>query len=255
MNAQPPRHLDWQACLNVRELGGYPTRAGGETRWQAFLRADSLHNLTAAGQEALLTYGVAHVIDLRTPGEVVRHPNPFAGAHTDGRPRYHHLSLVDEAVAAGVAAIDAAPSPAQIYWALLDHFGHNIAAVFRALDAAGPGAILFHCHAGKDRTGVIAALLLALAGVPAEVIAADYALSDRYIQPLYDRERAKAPAGAQERERMERMLVSAPEYMADTLAYLEREYGGAAAYLEMQGFGRAGQVRLRARLTGAAEEG
>jgi len=71
---------------------------------------------------------------------------------------------------------------------MLDHYADLFAAVFRAMIAAKPGAVLFHCQAGKDRTGIVTALLLSLVGVPDSIIAADYAESQVCLRSVYLKE-------------------------------------------------------------------
>src|SRR5215213_8706915 len=90
------RRLDWDACFNVRDLGGYPLPDGRETRWGAVVRADTLARLTPTGCAALVDYGVQTIIDLRRPRELETSPNRFAqpGPHNI---TYQNFSLYDPA--------------------------------------------------------------------------------------------------------------------------------------------------------------
>ena len=186
------RLLAWEACYNARDLGGYATVGGGRTRWGAFVRADNLRRLRSSGRAALLDYGVRTVIDLRRADELEIDPNPFAEQSGDARwPRYLNLPFglgADRAAVAAVVAAGAGPDASMdaLFRLVLDQYWRGIAGVMTAIAAAPDGAVLFHCHAGKDRTGLIAALLLALAGVPAPTIAEDYALSQEYLRPMFD---------------------------------------------------------------------
>ncbi|HEY4790569.1 MAG TPA: tyrosine-protein phosphatase, partial [Actinomycetes bacterium] len=90
------RRLAWEGVLNARDLGGYPAAGGGETRWGAVVRSDSLADLTAAGQAALAGYGVRTIIDLRLADEIARHPNPFATPGDHGV-AYTNVSVIDPA--------------------------------------------------------------------------------------------------------------------------------------------------------------
>ena len=96
--AAPVRRLTWEGCLNARDLGGYPTSDGRETRWRAIVRSDDPSPLTEAGRTDLLEYGVRSIVDLRMPEEVSAYPNPFAQPGDHGV-AYTNLSLIDPAVA------------------------------------------------------------------------------------------------------------------------------------------------------------
>ena len=178
------RDLTWDACYNARDLGGYPTTDGRATRRQALIRADNLVRLTPAGQAALRAYGVRTILDLRLAYELASDPSPFAATSGQpGEPRYVHLPLHD---AATDAAIDAADSTAAGYLVLLEQNHAHVAAVIGAVAAGlAAGGVVVHCHGGKDRTGLVAALLLALVGVPPALIAADYAHSAVQLEGPY----------------------------------------------------------------------
>jgi protein tyrosine/serine phosphatase len=173
------RSLAWDGCLNVRDLGGHRTAGGGETRFGAVVRADAVAGLSDAGWEALVAHGIRTVVDLRLHDERAADPPrqiPVDVVHVPlidgGLPEY------DPVIA---AAIDAAADPRAavraFYLELLEHFHANFARVVRAVATAPPGGVVVHCKAGKDRTGLVVALLLRLAGVGLEEIGADYAVS------------------------------------------------------------------------------
>ena len=171
----PERHLQWDGCANVRDLGGLRTRDGGEIRPGAIVRADALDRLSADGWAAVEAHGVRTVIDLRNDDELATDLAPRPSAITT-----LHLPLD------GVEDTDfwqqwheRPEFGTPIYYRpFLDHFPERTAAVFTAIARAGPGGVAIHCGIGRDRTGLIAIMLLALAGVGAEAIAADYALSE-----------------------------------------------------------------------------
>lgn len=239
------RHLALAGSYNIRDLGGYPTAGGGRTRWRALLRADSLHGLDADGQAALLAYGVGSIIDLRRPDERARQPNVFAAS---AALRYTGIPLLP---ASAAAAPEPIPDLAALYRMLLDRAQGQLRAVLAAV-AEAEGGVLVHCTAGKDRTGVVAALLLALAGVPDAVIVEDYTLTGGYIAPLLARLRAEAAHAGYDAAQFERMLEARPEAMAAMLAYLAERYGGAEAYATAIGLSPREIEALRARLGGAA---
>jgi len=247
------RRLHWDACYNVRDLGGYATADGGRTRWSAFVRADNLSRLTPAGHSALIAYGVRTVIDLRRADELTIDRNPFAAPSQHTRAvTYLNLPLGLGADRDGILAVQAAGagddlSLVELYRQVLDHYWRGIAGVMNAIATAPAGALLLHCHAGKDRTGLVAALLLALAGVPNATIAEDYALSQLCLQPIFDRRLGQEPDPAK-RERMARMMSAAPETMLGIIAYLDERHGGAARYLRAAGVASADLERLRQRI-------
>jgi protein-tyrosine phosphatase len=250
---QPGRQLSWEACYNVRDLGGYATVDGGVTRWRAFVRAGSLYQLTAAGRAALLGYGVRTIVDLRRAGEVEGYPNPFARPSEDASlPKYLNLPLGAGADRDGILAVMAAgdgedASMLELFRPVLDHYWRGIARVMTAVAAAPDGAVLFHCYAGKDRTGMIAALLLALAGVPAQTIAEDYALSQVYLRSLAE-ERLSLEPDPHKRQILARMWGAEPDTMLGILSHLETRHGGAERYLLAAGVTPDEVERVRRRM-------
>ncbi len=242
------RHLEWEACYNVRDLGGYPTRDGAETRWRAAVRADNLCRLTEAGRAALIDYGVRTIVDLRFPDEVERSPNPFS----DPAVRNHTLTLFNIPLRGkrskeAEEAFKAARTNADTYRLALDYSAPAFQRVMAVIADAPEGAVLFHCHAGKDRTGLVAALLLALAGVPDEIIAADYAESHTHLKPMYD-EILNQITDPAERERFLADIAAGPQHMLSTLSYLNSRYGGAKAYLLHAGVARKQLEKLERRM-------
>ena len=163
------RRLPLVGAHNVRDLGGYRTRSGDITRWGRFLRASSMHLLTDDDQEALVQYGLRTVVDLRRTDETASEPNVFCRS---AQVAYHHLNMIgDEGLEtelsqryaqelrAGARMEGDADRIAYTYCGWLDQRQSMLRDILQTL-AAGPPAALFHCAAGKDRTGVTAALLL-----------------------------------------------------------------------------------------------
>ncbi len=190
---QSSRRLLWSGCSNVRDLGGYATTDGGVSRTGSLIRSDNLARLTAEGQDAVRQGGVSTVIDVRSPYELDLEANPFARSSANGGPIYRNLPLMDEADTEGVALVNAAPTVAEAYRHMLDRFQHNIGLITSGIADAPSGAVVIHCHAGKDRTGLVVALALRLAGVSEGMIAEDYALSDTYLDALYKEMLSKKP--------------------------------------------------------------
>jgi protein-tyrosine phosphatase len=236
------RRLLWEGCLNVRDLGGYPTVDGCETRWGAVIRADNLAQLSEAGQAALIDYGVRTIVDLRTAEEIAQHPTPFANTNSHGI-TYINISLVDPAVAKPEFT-----TLADDYTYMLDRFKPAVAATMTAIARAPAGGVLIHCVGGKDRTGIISALLLALAGVPWDVIGADYALSAEYLRPLDEEYLANGPGERVDRQTHIEKYRPRPGVMIEVLRRLDERYGGVEAYLQVAGVMPENIARLRERL-------
>ncbi|MGH8239861.1 MAG: tyrosine-protein phosphatase [Steroidobacteraceae bacterium] len=231
--------LNFPGLLNVRELGGQPTRDGATTRTHSLLRSDDLVQLTEEGMQALADYGVRTVIDLRWPGEVAAKPHPLArSAHAA---RYHQISLLadDEMQWASLSG-----ECTKETWkcAVLEHTRPQLKEVLEVIADAATEPLLFHCVAGKDRTGLIAALLLALADVEPDAIAADYAASTTQLTEAYLVRYARLV-----RAEIFEALRCPEEGVHNMLAYLE-QYGGASGYLGAIGLDDARIARLRSRL-------
>lgn len=250
-SSQPTRFLAWEACHNARDIGGYPTHSGRQTRWRTLVRADNLHKLTLAGQAALRDYGVRTVIDLRLAHEVEKQPNPFAAQQNRPEtPVYLNLPLHDPAAN---AAMDVAPSMMDEYIIILEQSKPHISGVIQATATGmAEGAVVVHCHGGKDRTGIVVALLLSIAGVPRETIIEDYSLSEVQLEPLHAawlEEQRIAQGHPIERPRW---MHSRPETMHGVLDFLDREYGGPEGYLEAAGVPGSCITQIRKHLVATA---
>ena len=236
------RALAWGACLNVRDLGGLTTADGRRVRRGALVRSDQLCRLNDDGRGALVAHGVRTVIDLRNAAEAQRDPDPtFHERGVDYRlipQQDDKLWQQPEWVARTRAERDAL---------VIDQRAEHIAAMARAVANAAPGGVLIQCLAGKDRTGIAVALLLAVVGVPDADIAADYALSELSLAAELEAALAAA-ADDVARARLVRSYDARPETMLATLAHVRTRHGGAKAYLTRAGLSDADIDRIRARL-------
>lgn len=210
------RVLEWEGCVNVRDLGGLPTEDGGVTRPGAVVRGDKPQRLTDAGRQALAAHGIRTVVDLRAAWELDDDPPPRAGVEVVRVPL---MSEQDREYLVELA--DRGADFAAWYADTLERHGALVAEALAAVAEAAPGGVLVHCHGGRDRTGIVCALLLRLAGVPDDAIADDYA----------------ATAGEAPREAM-----------LGLLAALDERWGGVESYLRSIGLDEERIERLRRRL-------
>lgn len=239
---QLKRALDFPDLLNVRDLGGYPTTDGATTRWRSLLRADDLAQLTADGMLALGAYGVRTVLDLRWPEEATQHPSPLPQQLP--QVQYQRISLLTHTEDEWrLRSRDVSKE----LWkcAVLEHVRFELHRALSFIAAAPPEPLLFHCVAGKDRTGLIAALLLALADATPAAIAADYAASSENLRAGY----LKRYPDIQP-QRIVEALRCPEEGAYNMLSFLERA-GGVRAYLAQIGLRREEIARLRERLRDA----
>lgn len=223
--------LEWDGCVNVRDLGGLPTEDGGSLREGVLIRADSLVELSPRGWEAVGAAGVANVVDLRDHDAIPSAPPEELGIEITRVELYPDNALPTGQLAGEdfVAAEDLAAFFGQRYVNTLERRAPQVAAAVHAA-AAAEGSLVVHCQAGKDRTGVVVALVLRLAGVPIETIVADYVLSETEGRVALERWVDAAPDEEQRAHRDRR--VGAPAgAMRRMLEELEDRYGGARAYL------------------------
>jgi hypothetical protein len=247
------RALAWDGCFNVRDLGGLETAAGGRTRRGAVVRADNVRGLTAAGWEAALAHGVRRVVDLRFENEVPGEPAPHEEVEVVAVSLFGRY---DPATAKAAESFfrgdgDLGEVIAGRYVHTLEHRAGRVGAAVAAVADADPAAgVVVHCFAGKDRTGIVSALLLSLAGVPDEVVAADYAASDPGVEALSEKWFAEAPDEAELAFRR-RISRSPHEAMGRVLAWLHESAGGPERYLRHAGLSAPQLGRLRVRLVEA----
>ncbi|MBA3788425.1 MAG: tyrosine-protein phosphatase [Actinobacteria bacterium] len=244
------RTLAWDGCANVRDLGGHSIDGGGTTAYGAVVRADSVRRLSAAGWRQLVGYGIETIVDLRMHEELAADPPdavPVNVVHVPvlPEPEWPHWPEIN---AISAAAADGVTSTRDVYLAFLDRFAPRFATAISAVATAPPHGILVHCMVGKDRTGLVVALLLRLAGVPAEEVAADYAESEANLRELTQPWIEEAHDEG-ERARRRRLAATPAESMKGVLRELERR-GGVAAYLSAAGVRDDELAAIRARLRG-----
>jgi protein-tyrosine phosphatase len=233
--------LPVKSLHNIRDLGGYPTQNGAHIVPGRFIRSDAPVRLDAQGIDVLLSYSIRHVIDLRSHSEIHENPNLL-----QDHPLIHYVNipLLGPDLQRDLANLQhhyngsGQAGLVELYRRILDCSGPAIASVMQTLADARDGARLFHCSHGKDRTGLIAALLLLLADVPPQCIIQDYQLSASFLKPWFKTFMHKIPP--EDRH----FFKTLPEYMKQTLLYLQTHYGSAKAYLGQCGVSHASITRL-----------
>lgn len=231
------RDLDWDGCVAVRDLGGLAT-PGGVTASGLFVRSDNARKLTSLGWEQAWGYGIRTVLDLRSEAECAGDP-PAPGrfelrrislfTHFDGDATYREDFL------ARLSGRDEATAYRVLYSEALDLDCSRFAEAFVVL-ASCPRAVLFHCVGGKDRTGVLAALLLRLVGVSIDDVEADYIHTEARAQggvesPRIDR---STPAGV----------------ITEVVQELEARHGSIRGYLLRAGVSEADLALITGELAG-----
>lgn len=228
------RRLLAGTMANMRDLGGYPSTNGDTTKYMRFIRTDMFGVPSPEEMTGLVRAGLRLAIDLRQPEEIAHTASIFEGV--DGV-EYRHICFADNPM----DAIDTQGDPPIRYVDMAS--GENrIGQVFKVMADFPDGAIAFHCSAGKDRTGIVAALLLGIAGVAREDIVADYQVTYTYIKRVVMKKYDTPGFDS-------RLVMSEPGWMEIFLDFIE-ESGGAVAFLESKGVSRGQIASLRSKLLG-----
>ncbi|TDD62217.1 HAD family hydrolase [Kribbella antibiotica] len=216
----------WSRCLNARDVGGFPTRYGVPTATGRLFRTDTPELLDADGQAEFVAVDPGLILDLRSDWEL-KQPHPFAD-----HPSYQRIPWIDPAAEA-LRDAAAEPNLVDVYRNSLSRNAANISRIFQAIADTPPDRpVIVHCRAGKDRTGLTIALLLELVGVPRDVIAADYAISEVNL-------------GLQDGPEISR---TRPETILGSLEHVESQLGGVRTYLAGLGLTDEQVHRLASRL-------
>ncbi|WP_219471682.1 tyrosine-protein phosphatase [Nonomuraea rhizosphaerae] len=261
MNAMT-RWIDLEGAVNVRDLGGLPTRDGGVTRYGRIFRSDNLQGLTDRDVTRLVTeLKLRHVVDLRSNAEVaLEGPGPLTRVP---EVTHHHLTLFPEGGVHTDVEADTIDAERVLPWQerQLDedlrvtgfYYGYlrdrpdAVVAALRTM-ALDDGAVVVHCAAGKDRTGVLSALALELAGVTREAVVADYVATGERLEGVLRRLRGSATYRDDLDSRPADDHMPRPRYIEQFFQVLEERFGGSAAWLESHGWTAADTEAMRARL-------
>jgi protein-tyrosine phosphatase len=234
------RRIAVPRCPNLRDTGGYPAAGGTTTRWRTLLRSGSLRPAGAEAAAGLAGYELATVVDLRTAREADRAPSPpGVAARTELIP------------VLGPEVRGLPPGLAPVYQYLIEERGGQLGRAVSALAAPGALPALVHCAAGKDRTGIVIGLVLAVLGVPDDVIAADYALSAGYLgaQAVSIVGDVQGSAGL-DGQATAGLLASPPGLILDALTRARSRAGSIEDYLLVHGVTAAELAALQDSLTG-----
>jgi protein-tyrosine phosphatase len=256
-----------EGLYNFRDTGGTPLADGGSTRSGVLFRSDALSALTPAGLDALAASDIGVIVDFRTPGE--RESSPDRLPPTRGF-RVVELSILEGAmgemagkfVGASTAvspeviaqAMAALPSLGELYIGMLQHGAASFAEVARLIAAStdvAPTAVLVHCTAGKDRTGVATALILDAVGADRAAVIADYASSqDNLAGPWADgMTQMVSSFGLPITPELSELITGTPPAaMQAALEWTDAGFGGAAGYLQSGGLSDDELAALRRRL-------
>lgn len=232
VTALPTRHVECKGAFNVRDLGGYRTLDGRSIRWRTIFRADGLHRVPGTSETALAELGWRTVIDLRTAAET-----EIGTFRCDGV-EVVHLPVLRETWDPRLLLDDGnhVTFLVERYLEMLDEGAAAFAASVEILAARDRLPAVFHCSAGKDRTGVLAALVLAVLGVSDHQIAADYHLSalamDQLVAWLVEHRPDLVDVMAVQPKHF---LACPPEAMLDFLDRLRARFGSPDRYLLVAG--------------------
>ncbi|MFE3452193.1 tyrosine-protein phosphatase [Nonomuraea sp. NPDC059194] len=251
------RWIELQGAVNVRDLGGLPTTDGGTTRSGRILRSDNLQGLTDADVEQLVgSHKVRHVVDLRSGPEVhLEGPGPLTRIP---EVTVHHLTLFAEGGRhTDVDADRALPWQERntqddvrvtgFYYGYLRDRPDSVVSALRVM-AMDDGAAIVHCAAGKDRTGVLCALALEVAGATREAIVADYEATGERLEQVLARLRASDTYRDDLDSRPADDHRPRARYMLQFLGVLDDRFGGPMPWLRAQGWTDADTIALRSRL-------
>jgi protein-tyrosine phosphatase len=237
------RLIALEGAVNFRDLGGYATLDGRRTRWRVLFRADGLSELSQTDFSVMRDLGIRTVVDLRSGHEVEQSRFDVEAHPVD----FHHFPFINQLP--DVEQWDRRPGllGAQ-YKEMLDDAAPQIIGALEVLTAPDSRPAVFHCTAGKDRTGLLSALVLSLLGVPEETVVADYALSGEAMERLRAKLIVKYPDSKDTISDIDEVFSANPANMVELFAYLRERYGSVTEYAGAVGVPDAVVARLREEL-------
>jgi protein-tyrosine phosphatase len=240
------RRVPFEGVPNFRDLGGYPTRSGARVRWGLVFRAGVLDGFRPADLALYDQLGLRVVFDLRSDEECEVRPSavPSRRLNITGRPPVGDGTTPSQMPR---TAAEAERFLLEVYRGLLDHSAAPIGELFTAISAEGGLPAAFHCHAGKDRTGIVAALLLESLGVERALVLDDYDLTSRYLAPVQDHDQrtlGRLIGLGFSQEAAAAVFATSRWAMEEALDYLDSRYGGSEPYLTGPAGVRGEDLRL-----------
>jgi protein tyrosine/serine phosphatase len=249
MDTIDPRFVDLRGAFNFRDLGGLPTADGRHTRRGVMFRSDALHHLEPSDVDRLLELGVMSIVDLRSITEVEMTGRGLLAEESIG---WFHMPL------SNLGAPGYTPPPALAEGDMGTHYVESLAGrteqlarVIRHL--ANPESLpaVFHCTAGKDRTGMVAALVLEIVGVGPQAIVDDYALTDAMMPRIVERFGEHHDSQGTWVPVAEGVFRAEAKSMQTFLAAVDDGYGGATGWARSAGLEKTTLARLRELLVDA----
>jgi protein-tyrosine phosphatase len=228
------RHHRFEACFNFRDIGGYPTVDGRSVRWERYYRAGRQDRMTAADLEKLKVLGIRTQVDLRRPDEVAQQGR---GPLAEFGVQYHHIPVIPDGGSERLNQLvgDTGISGRR-YLGYLEFDPKSWIQLFKVLADADRHPMVLHCTAGKDRTGVSTAFLLAVLGVDRSWIEADYVLTNLDVARQVDfLEQTGALPEGMDRQTMMHLAGIPAAAMSDFLDGVEARWGGPVDYLRSIG--------------------
>jgi len=239
------RFVPLQGCSNFRDLGGLPTTSGGTTRWKRVYRSDTLQELTDEDVKKIVgDIGLTTIIDLRTTREI---KNEGRGPlEAERSVRHVHLPFIGELEVRDEVPETVERDVLNDYLHMLDTAGHLIAEAVHTI-ATSPGPVVFHCAAGKDRTGILAAITELLVGVPRHVVVGDYELTNQVLDGVLER-LARLDTYTNVKTNPPEHFLCRPDVMDRFVGVLEERHGGAEGWATAHDLGEDTLTSLRAAL-------
>jgi protein-tyrosine phosphatase len=226
---------------NCRELGGYSTEYGQQTKWHSFLRSSDMSKLSGEDIDFLKEYGVKTVIDLRGEDEIETHQNPLS---EEDFCSYHNIPFITERVS-DITQSFYEMSMGDFYIQLLEN-NDAVKRIFDVIEQAEEGCIVFHCQAGKDRTGILAMLLLGLAGVEKKDIVTNYEVTYTNLESIQQYEKMYEGIPKE-------LLFSHRDYILRAYEYILHTYESVDQYLLVKGVGQGVIDDVKKRFLGLGE--
>jgi protein-tyrosine phosphatase len=229
------RAVTLEGASNFRDLGGYPTQDGHHVKWGHLYRSADISKLTDADLQVLSARHIAAVCDLRGPDEIKTNPDRMPAGAT-----WYNMPAGSESTQAATAALMGAKSTNRdsmmiAFYGRTDHLKAKYKPMFDQLLALNDDkALLFHCTAGKDRTGIGAALILSALGVDRSIIMKDYAATNEYWKGNRGQVlQAMAKQGMDEKT-IKSMLSANPAYLQSAFDAIDKQYGSMDKFLTQE---------------------